>query len=132
MFDSRLFWIYFQSNSAPLAPNQSSKNLVKITSALAQPIPAVKTLACPFPGMLLRTMRIPTRSARSIEHFMNSCNKKIFCKSCKNKTEFQIQNFFLNFVIILTPTRSNPSCPTLSAVGKKVAKANILTSWVKT
>lgn len=77
MLDSKLFWIYFQSNSAPLAPIQSSKNLVSKTSAPAQPIPAVKTLAWPLPGIPFRTNDIPTRSARSIVDFKNSCvNKK--------------------------------------------------------
>lgn len=72
IFDSKLFRIYFQSNSAPRAPTQSSKNLVKSTSAPAQPIPAVKTLACPLPGIPFKTINIPTRSAKSIEYFKNS------------------------------------------------------------
>lgn len=44
IFDSRHFCIYFQSNSAPRAPTQRSSALERITSAVAQPMPAVKTL----------------------------------------------------------------------------------------
>ena len=72
MLDSRLFWIYFQSNSAPLAPIHSSRNLVRRTSAPAQPIPAVKTLAWPLPGIPFSTNHIPTRSAKSMEYLRNS------------------------------------------------------------
>lgn len=75
IFDSKHFWIYFQSNSAPRAPTHRSRNLVKRTSAPAQPIPAVKTLACPFPGIPFRTTNNPTRSAKSIEYFQNSWSK---------------------------------------------------------
>lgn len=67
--------MYFQSNSEPLAPTHKRRNLVKITSAPAHPIPAVKTLAWPFPGMLLKTKYIPTKSAKSIEDLRNSYKK---------------------------------------------------------
>lgn len=72
MLDSRLFWMYFQSNSAPLAPTHNRRNLVSNTSAPAHPTPAVKTFACPLPGILFNTNRIPTKSAKSIEDFKNS------------------------------------------------------------
>lgn len=72
MLDSRLFWIYFQSNSAPLAPTHNKRNLVSNTSAPAHPTPAVKTFACPLPGILFKTNNIPTKSAKSIEDFKNS------------------------------------------------------------
>ena len=64
--------MYFQSNSAPRAPTHNSKNLVKITSAPAQPMPAVKTFAWPLPGIPFRTRYIPTKSAKSIDVFRNS------------------------------------------------------------
>ncbi|KYM78174.1 hypothetical protein ALC53_11369 [Atta colombica] len=44
----------------PRAPTQSNKNLVSSTSAPAHPIPAVNTLACPLPGILFSTNKIPT------------------------------------------------------------------------
>lgn len=72
MFDSRHFWMYFQSNSAPLAPNQSNNALDNITSAVAQPIPAVRTLQWPLPGMPLSTTYRPTKSAKSTVAFRNS------------------------------------------------------------
>lgn len=76
IFDSRLFWIYLQSNSAPLAPIHKSRNLVNSTSAPAQPTPAVKIFAWPLPGILLRTKKIPTKSSKSIEYLENSCGSK--------------------------------------------------------
>lgn len=76
MLDSKHFCMYFQSNSAPLAPTHSSNALDNITSAVAQPMPAVKTLQWPLPGILLSTMYKPTKSAKSTVDLRNSCNCK--------------------------------------------------------
>lgn len=64
--------MYFQSNSAPLAPTHNRRNLVSNTSAPAHPTPAVKIFACPLPGILFNDNKIPTKSAKSIEDFRNS------------------------------------------------------------
>ena len=42
MFASKLFCMYFQSNSIPLAPTQRNITLVNKKSANAQPTPATR------------------------------------------------------------------------------------------
>lgn len=56
ILESKHFWMYSQLNSAPRAPTQSIRPLDKITSAVAQPNPAVISLLCPLPGIRDNTM----------------------------------------------------------------------------
>lgn len=101
MFESKLIWMYFQSNSIPLAPthrgrhlgnqnkietekynNFNNKNIfgrkditayLDITSsAVAQPIAATMILYSPLPGLRDITRWRPSRSARSTVAFINS------------------------------------------------------------
>lgn len=72
MLESKLFWIYIQSNSAPRAPTHSRRNRDSSISAPAQPTPAVNTLAWLLPGIPIRTRYKPPRSAKSTVAFKNS------------------------------------------------------------
>lgn len=64
--------MYSQLNSAPRAPNQSKSPRDRITSADAQPRPAVISLLCPLPGMRDKTTDNPSRSATSTLLLRNS------------------------------------------------------------
>ena len=72
MLASKLFWMYFQSNSVPLAPTQNTNNRLRTSSAPAQPRPAIRTFVCPFPAILDMNTLIPTKSIKSTVHFNNS------------------------------------------------------------
>lgn len=103
MFESKLIWMYFQSNSIPLAPTHRGRHLeiqnktktekyndynnkkifckkditvyLDITSsAVAQPIAATMILYSPLPGLRDITRWRPSRSARSTVAFINSYN----------------------------------------------------------
>ncbi len=60
---------------------QMVSHLVMISSAVAQPIPAIINLSWPLPAILDMTRCRPTRSARSTVHFKNSCKIKTVCNA---------------------------------------------------
>lgn len=101
MLESKLIWMYFQSNSIPLAPTHRGRHLEKAqgtnseiqcshmyknlmksscvpahlditSSAVAQPMAATMILYSPLPALRDITRWRPNRSARSTVAFINS------------------------------------------------------------
>lgn len=89
IFDSKHFWMYNQLNSAPRAPTHSINPRERMTSAVAQPKPAVMSLLCPLPGMRDNTNAKPSKSAISMVHRRNSYNRKSMTRSMAHRSQWK-------------------------------------------
>ena len=139
MLASKLFWIYFQSNSMPRAPTHKKIMRVKISSAKAHPSPATSTLTCPLPATLWIIKYSPTISAVSTVNFKNSCkqlsnlNYVFFVKSLFGLKWFHdiILRSYLSLTVIKSNGTSRFGSSSSSAdTGKNVAKNSILANCV--